>query len=645
MSDMSLKMRFGIYFGVPQTVVSLLMILGVYSVQYLCYFDLKDELINELLANKHENFNLTSEYIGKQSVQFLKINGQTMLMIGNLTEKYHNKSLSIKDYVSSENLLNGVVVEKKDITDTPFPVWYLNSKTENETQLKEDSGAYETFKMSKVIRSILEAYLGTDEYSKYYVGYSSGFYYTQPSNYNCKFYTNSTYNPQPYICGNYFHVACTDWYRQTMESDESYPVMLYPIYDNCKADIEQLVCQKFKYKGYSDSAVCMKFAFVDVISRRLSNLYMKDIVSVTDLYGNVVYRYDSKPGNKSLIEYEFGDDVNSNFAQEFREKIVPLFNQREANSTKYTLNNLSTRIITTYPMILDGIPHIYTLAMIISEGVVMDNLQSADRYFQNLLFFQGVVYIYILAMSHILTFIITYNMANYLTAQYYDLIDKLEEMKKGNIMKFENIREYSCREINQLYDVFNKLAVVYRLNDDREFESLKNAIYLYKRAIVLFNTVENDLALYYTHYHLGLAYMLIPKYKKAALAFEECLSLSSIELYDKKSLYRVCVGLIISYTKLKDTDKAMTVLRCIYDRLESEKLDNEIRKFFLVECYFKLKNMFPIQDILEIIKNDKKDLDEISLQIYYYYKAKSKITQGMHKSAFKSLVKTIVNTI
>ena len=637
---MSLKLRFGIYFGVPHTVGSLLMILGVYVVLYFSYFDLKDELINDLLDNKKDNFILTSKYTGQQSIQFLKVNGQTMMIIADIIRKYQNNELRIKNNISSEKLLNGVEFEKEKLHDTDLPVWYLNNSIENESELEGDG--LRDFNMSKVIRSVLEAYLDIDEYSKYYVGYSSGFYFTQPSNYTCTFYTNDKYYPPNNTCGPYFNVTCTDWYNQTLKSDESYPVMLYPINDNCEDEIEQLVCHKFKHEDQSDSAVCMKFALFDVIQRRFSNFYMKDIANVVDLNGIVIYRYNSTAGSKSLLEYEFEDDPNSHFAEQFDNRIVGLFKEKEPKYSKYCLNNLSTRLISSYPMVVDGIPHIYTLAMITSEGVIMDHLQEADRFFQNLLYFQGVIYIYILVLCHFITFIITYNMANFLTSQYYDLIQKLEDMKKGNIMKFENVREYSCREINQLYDVFNSLAVVYRLNDDREFESLRNAIELYKRARVLFSTVENDLALYHTHYHLGFAYMIIPDYKQAACAFEKCLELSKIELYDKKSLYRICVGLIISYTKLGATDKAMTALRLIYDRLESERLDKEIRSFLLVECYFKIKNMFPIQDILEIIRSDKKDLDEISLQVYYYYKAKFKIAQGMHKSALKSLVKTIV---
>jgi hypothetical protein len=643
MSDMSLKLRFGIYFGVPHTVGSLLMILSVYAVLYVCYFDLKDELIRELLDNKLENFILTSDYTGMQSVQLLKVNGQTMMIIADIIRKYQGDKEIFKKNISSEKLLNGVEFEKDHQKYTELPIWYLNNKTETELQLEGDG--LEDLNMSKAIRSVLEAYKDTRTYLKYYVGYSSGFYFTQPSNYSCTFFTNDKYYPENDPCGPYFNVSCTDWYKQTMKSNESYPIMLYPIFNNCKDETEQLVCKKFTKEGYSDCVVCIRFNTFDTLQIRFENFYLKDIANIVDLDGTVIYRYDSEAGSKSLLEYEFGDDPESNFAYEFEDRIVKLFEEKVQHIDRYTLNNLSTRVIRSYPMIIDEIPHIYTLTMIVSEGIIMDHLQGADRFFDNLLYFQGVIYIYIVIMCHIITFIITFNMANFLTSQYYDLIQKLEDMKQGNIMKFENVREYSCREINELYDVFNSLAVVYRLNDDREFESLMNAIHLYKRARVLFSTVENDLALYHTHYHLGFAYMLIPNYSKAASAFESCLNLSNIKLYDKKIMYRVCVGLIISYTKLRDTDKAMTILRLIYDRLESERLDKEIRRFLLVECYFKIKNMFPIQDILEIIKADKKDLDEISLQIYYYYKAKFKITQGMQKSALKSLVKNIVIAI
>lgn len=641
---MSLKLRFGIYFGVPHTVGSLLMILGAYVMLYLCYFDLKNDLINELLDNKKVSFVLSSDYTGMQSIQFLKTNGQTVMIVADMISKYLNNKLKYKTNISSNKLINGVEFEKeRHLKITEMPVWYLNNQTKTESELMGDS--LRDFNMSKVIRSVLEAYLEIDEYTKYYVGYSSGFYFTQPSNYSCTFFTNPNYT-QPYPCGqNYYDVACTDWYKQTMVSNESFPVMLYPIDDNCKQETEQLVCHKISQKDYSTVAVCIKFEIFDMIERRFASYYMKDIANIVDLDGNVVYRYNSTAGNKSLLEYEFEDDTDSTFAKDFNRTIVPYFRSKERNIGKYTLNNLSTRIFTTYPLIVDSIPHIYTLAMLAPEGVIMDHLQEADRFFQNMIYFQGVIYINILLMNYIITFIITYNMANFLTSRYYDLIQKLEDMKQGHIMKCENVQEYSCREINELYDVFNSLAVVYRLNDSREFENLMNAIYLYKRARVLFSTVVNDLALYHTNYHLGFAYIQIPNYKKAALAFESCFNISNIEIYDKKSVYRVCVGLIISYTKLGDTDKAMNILRLIYDRLECEKLDKEIRRFLLVECYFKIKNMFPIQDILEIIKEDKKNLDETSLQIYYYYKAKYQAAQGLQKSAFKSLVKIIVISI
>lgn len=654
MNKMSLRLRFGIYFGLPQTVFSLLLIIGVYAVLYFFYFSLKDELISSLLEDKQEIFLLASDYTGMQSIEFLKVNGQSMSIISTLIHKYQAGQLRVKNSLSRASTINGIVFETNHSFNTSYvydkrPTWYLNNYTDSEHDLIYQQDAKQDLHMSKVLNSVLNPYLNTQKYSKFYVGYSSELYFNGPTNYTFGVYRNDTCSSTsaykyPDECGCSYNVTCSEWYSIAYNSILDYPILSYPIYDLYQEIPEQLICQGFQEDNEYRCSVCMVFNLTDLLGEKFSDFSMSDITYITDTSGDVIYRYDTYVGNKSIMYYEYKDDQNTQFAVDFKNRILPLFGLEYAEFSKYTSSHGATNLIRTYPLIISNstIPHFYTLAMIIPEAVIMKHLEEADRYLEDLLYFQGIIYMAILALCHLLTFIITYYIAVLLSAQYDDLIHKLKDIEKGVYTESENRWSYSCREINEIYKVFNNLAVIYRLNDSRQFECIQNAIELYTRAKVLFHSVENGLALYYTHYHLGLAYMQIMDYKLAAIEFEECLSLGNKEVHDKISLYRVCTGLIIAYTKLKDIDKVMILFRIIYDKLEAENAEKEVYNFLLVECYCKIKSLFPVRDILSIVKSGIQNLDDISLQLYYYYKAKYRISEGMHKSALKALVKSLV---
>lgn len=230
-------------------------------------------------------------------------------------------------------------------------------------------------------------------------------------------------------------------------------------------------------------------------------------------------------------------------------------------------------------------------------------------------------------------------------------IDKLEEILQRLInhdLTLDIMEQYEPGppEIDALYEVFDKLRVVLKLNDPSQFRQETNALMNYAQALNLFRDFRNKKAMELCYRELGNIHFRCERFQEAALSY-----------YNSYRLAKQIEGFSESEMARRKTQTAKTMLIAGVRRDEAMDMFNEALVFYInnsidsidiVLCLLdKVEGLFAIGEIPEDVLNEAEkiikrrfsvNLQDILQQRYLYFRAMQYETKKEFQTACRLYV-------
>jgi hypothetical protein len=647
---MGLRLQLLLRFNLPLLILSSV-VMGIHYLFINDYRDFIETHFSDYRSHLKDFYDLQNDMFVEICHGYLSTAYNSVNLSAELLHKAYHEEGVVKPYFrGTERAYN--YYKAPALFNATHSVWNLDPCINSYKELQDYPDASNSLKYSGIIETVIRPYLRANEryynfISEFEIGYESSLSYM--SGYNrteskqcvCKEYVRGR-------CSNPFDFTKEDWYNDIKQVQDNQAHLLNPYISIIMEgdDILQRVCRELHTNQFL-GVICIGLYSNKLLSRQyygilkeLKLLYSDSYIINPEKYISFYPHFNhSFYDKKHLSDIEF-PNTNDSRKIELKHRMDRALDSMIYGNTShtefyYTANDDSEKVAT-----LSLIPETNKVIFLNTVRNVLKDVQADHTEYEIYAAIQFIASVYTGLMVLLLVGLAYINLSMYemVIASLRDYAEQLEDIKTGVRDGFTRKAIWSCKEIGGLDRLFEKIVIIYLLQDTKNFNNEQKAIRIYIEAFRVFKNSRNKTGMYACGYHLGLIYMQLSEYKSAALVFEKCLELfKSGELQDdSKGRLISCISL--AYYLSGQVDKMNQLFRSFENTLTG----NDLKVQLLCECDFLECEGFPLRDLIELLSLfiDKEN-DSIILQRYYYYKAMMYKQESNTRKQFKFLNKAL----
>lgn len=649
---MGLRLQLLLRFNLPLLVLTSL-VMGIHYLLVYDYEDMIEAQFSDYRSHLKEFYNLQNDMFVEICRWYLVTAYSSLNLSSELFYKaYHDEGIVKSGFTGTERAYN--YYKTPTLLNPTHSAWNLDPCINSYKELKEYPDGSNSLRYSGIIETVMRPFIRAnvnyyDYISEFEIGYESSLSYmsgynrTRSKECTCKDYVRGK-------CSNPFNFNQEEWYNDIKISQDNQPLLLNPYISRIRKedDILQRVCKELygdEFIGvicvglYSVKLFSMQYyGILDELKLLYSDSYIINPAKYLSFYPHFNHSFYDK---KHLSDIEFPNTADTDtHKSEFEHKLDIdldyIIDGRETTTNFKFTGYEDTKKRATLTLIPDTNKAIFV-------NTVKDFLKNvqADRTEHGVyaaIQFVGAIYTGLMALLLVGLAYINIGIYERITASLRDYADQLRDIKLGTKDGFTRQAKWSCKEIIGLDQIFEKIVIIYQLQDSKNFNNEHKAIRIYLEGFRIFKMSCNYKGMYACGYHLGLIYMQLCEYSSAALVFENCLELlKSIELQDEpKGRLISCIS--IAYYFSGQVDKMNQLFRSF----ENTLIGDDLKIQLLCECDFLESEGFPLRNLIQLISLfiDKEN-DSILLQRYYYYKGMMYKQECNTHKVFKFLNKAL----
>ncbi|CAG9310660.1 unnamed protein product [Blepharisma stoltei] len=617
-----------------------------------------DNYINDIHDDQGKAMIDVSLYLVKsESLNIIQHSANLMIIARALMNSYFGNSLAIKtqNYSPGLNYVSGIAIAENkaklscwnNITNTSYcqALWFTSPSDDNTANLNKTSLL--NLNSSAVFDSFLRpmaviGYKLNPLFGDVFIGFENdGLYYLNPAG-NYSFLANASKNS---LCSSptyQYDPRCTLWFEET--KSKSFETRNSVVLTDLNLDINSL-SQSACVGIWSDSddfilSSCLKF-YLNSFRKRLwgvnvgkgSYIYVLDASGEVIVYSKSTWTSANPP---SIFELEFGKNADSISAEVryYRDHILPIF-QKNKTELAYYYKNGDKMLISVAPIKIQlGLNSELTpwasVGIVIKESDTTKKLDKLKDDFYYLMYGEIAIFAVLIVFFGIWCYFLT----KFLSAAVTKPVEKLSCILKRLFKKdlgVDIMEEYEPGppEIGSLYEIFEKLRIVLKMQDSIKFNDETAGMINYAQALNLFRDFRNKKAMELCHRELGNIHFQNKRYPEAALNYYSSYRLSKniegiSELEKARIKIQTAKSMLFAGTK---KEEAIEMFNEAIDFYKSQSYKNiEIILCLLdkIESLFAVSQI-PVSDIDEVEKLLQEwiplSMQSILQQKYLYFRA------------------------
>lgn len=658
-------------FYIPKVLAVSSILFCIYSFGFLICKQIVDDTLDDIKADGLTLFRDESDLLNQYMGSVLDITGMHVTLAYNLIEKYNKDHSILKIGVDKNGLVNGVHLEE-DPDDFIFDdecqcnknytEWYTNYKIEDIDKI--DLKSKEFLNQAKLVQTVFQASINSNDdtysniFKEMHLGFKSNLVMIYPAvnrtiftDYDCT-KTSDTCKDIGKCYG--YVLECRYWYSISMKVHSNELVLLKPYNRPVKENIEpvQKACMKLPGKTKTEiiGVACMGYITNNLLVNSFESIFevvngMSISFFVSDTDGYIIYHPNiSLFKDSDLINVTVTDMLFYNESGQEKDDFQDDYNiglEKLKNSNVYEFTYIQNKEKQIMRLINSEDRDGNLLGIIgfhIEYGVIDRRATIIEQEINDFLNL-GVYFCVIMIVLFITSFsFLSYGGILYFTYAIDQCSYEINQIKSGIKLKYEVKPLSQSKEITILNEVFQRLAIIYVLDNDQNLTEIEQTIAIYEEAFEIFHKLCNHKGTYAVGYHLGMLYMQNQNFKFAIMAFENCIKLAKSNFIETDSLGRVLACLLQAYYMVENSDSIQLLFRNFDDVLS----ENDIKTQLLLECDYIEFNGLPLRDYLAVVKqNIDPETDNILHQKYYYYKTLMYFHQKIYPKALKTIEKSL----